>query len=1497
MAVGYEARARITADVSGFVAAQRQMAQAAGTATAALRNLNRELRTTQQLAQASSSAMRPFTQQANQSAQANRTAAQSAQQGAAAMQSMASAYTQGAVSMQRNVEQQRRQAQATQQSTQATQRNEQVQRTSMTTLRSMAREMERLSQQRRNLMQVERQNGQLTAQQNAALATTRQRLAELGQANARLTSDQRALISVERQLLQARQANQAALSSMSRFSREQVAAQREQASAARASVSATREASQATRELGQASNATDRASREFTGSLWSMRSAVQDVGSSMMQLWSTSRRVTSSLWENFSAQEMTIAQIARVSQATTTEMDEIIGKVRQMSTEIPIAFEELGEIAKLGSQVGIANESLGVFTETVALFAATSEVSADETATLMARIMEMTNLSQDRGQESVQNLGSSVAYLGSNMVATDREILRTIESIATMTTQAGMTAEATTGLGAAMASLRIRPEIARGASQRVFLQLGESVQGTSVAMEKLTEVTDMTQSELQGLRDNDFDAFFMTIMESLNGAYEAGADLVPLIRELGIINSRDAEVVARLAANYNVLESAMGGAHGAFEDGNYLYAESERIFNTLTAQVEIMRNTWQNFMFTAVEAIAPFITEVVRAATAAIEFADSIGAAPVLGWSAVILAAVGTVGLLSSGIAQLSVGMLAMRGLMNMLTGSTAAASTAMGAKATATTAASTAQTAYQLSMMRSVATSGAMIASTTANATAMQLMATRTAAATAAMRAFVVAHPVGAVLTLTAAIGAGAVAWGYFGDEASRAEQQTLDANEAHITAAGGLDALRQALEQDTMAWRDAQAESHAYIDGLENTTGSFSSAAEEITRNSRFRVVASQEMSEADREAAEETQGLSERQQGLRDQLGITNDSFSDVSEGAENLGANTRELANDASEADNSIGKVNQTMSENTQEVDNNAHAVGLATRQWAALSLESAVAESKILENAEAFEILEDAGVDLGAALTMEMNAAGDGAEYLRGKAQEIGDEFSTWDTIVGTLNDFTDNMVWDGWRPFTTDAIEASRAAHEFASNLDAATLSIDEAARETELLSGAFVELPDGTRAAAEELAFMAEEGAEAAAVANLMETEASALGVTIQTLRDGFESFIDPLGTWQSYLEDAGFETDNLNVRLHELEGGFQGYLEQLEESQAAQMNWAQNLLDIADEVPPHVLGGLSEMGMEGASLVQGLVDATDEEVDRFVELWDAGNSDATDSFSIMFSDFMAMAREAGDTGGVDFANNLLEQVASGDISFREAVDQMTEYAETEFENSDPTADAHLDNTQAMRDLIDTIENLRTEMERANPTADAQVDTSSAWESLTNWVSSARNWLSNQTLSILTRVVYRNDGGPVRGTGGDGGPRRTTGFSDGGWVSGDGGPRADKIPAMLSDGEFVVNARASREFAPLLDWINNGGELGAAGRSVMSPNFVPDNIMNAPSVPLPSLKSMMPSDIAGAMRTGSQASGPRIVVNVNNHYPQAEPTSVTTNRALQYAAALDGLS
>jgi tape measure domain-containing protein len=90
---------------------------------------------------------------------------------------------------------------------------------------------------------------------------------------------------------------------------------------------------------------------------------------------------------------------------------------------------------------------------------------------------------------------------------------------------------------------------------------------------------------------------------------------------------------------------------------------------------------------------------------------------------------------------------------------------------------------------------------------------------------------------------------------------------------------------------------------------------------------------------------------------------------------------------------------------------------------------------------------------------------------------------------------------------------------------------------------------------------------------------------------------------------------------------------------------------------------------------------------------------------------------------------------------------------------------------------------------------------------------SGTNNWFSSLWSSLGLK-----DGGPVK-------------LAGGGSVRGPGGPRDDKIPAMLSDGEFVINAAATKKNRALLEAINNGRVLRRADGGMIS----------APSLPSPS--------------------------------------------------------
>lgn len=1450
MAAGFEAKARITADVSSFVQASRNMARAAGTADASIRQLREQLEALQRTSGTAASSMRPV-------ANAARAARDAAQQSAQSIRDLQGGLRQSAQAFDASSSSADRYSSSTQKASNAT-------KVTAASLRAMGRDMQRLNDQRNILLQIQSREQRLTEQQARALRTLDLQINSLEQQYTKLNREQRQVVDTSRALVQAQQTATSGLRSMNRFAQEAVQAerqlQREQEKAARAAekqAAKAREAAQANDRMSRSMRDASRAAGRFDESLFSIRSVLTDVEDGFRSVQRAVIRAGTVMADAFSRQEVATAQLSRVTQESRSEVRELADTFRDMSEAIPVSFDELARIGVLGSQVGIANTAMVDFTETVALFSATTDVAEDEAALLFARITEMLGLDDS----NIRNLGASVSELGSNSAATEQEILTTTESIATVATQAGLSETAVIGLGGAMASLRIRPELARGAVQRVFLQLEQAVNGTAGGMETLVRITGMTEDELRSLRDTNTDQFFFTVMEALGGVADSGQNLIPVLREIGINNTRDADVVARLAGNYQLLDDAVQLSTRSFAEATFLQQESSRIFDTLTARVQIFRNTWENTFFAIVEAVAPVVQEIVEFGTAVGNMVGNFAEAnPEITAVVVVLTSlVGILGTLGIAVAAVSRGYIAMQQALAALTAATATNSAA----ASANTAATTAQT-------------GALTGLTAA-----------AGRAAVALRAAALAHPVTAVIAVTTALVGAAAAWDAFNSDVDRANDKLIESQQAHLQAAGGMDRLKLAVREDTRAWEETVDARREFITESGRAVDMALSGAQLMNQADTARLTTTRELSEAEKEQREQ------RRLAAQAELDYERAVHGTVA----GLKRRRSQMEGDTSAIDRQIDKqesLRQAVKENSDEVDAQTVAFGEATFAWLEASQQSAVLESGILSNAEAMRALNDRGVnlisDMNQGLVKEMKNAGEGAEFLRQRADDLRSSMEAGEATGQYFADML-NMITAGIVQMDTGTEQAAQKYEELADTLEAGGLSLEEARDATNFLNESTAELANGAQVTRQELIELDTQAA-------VLESTFMGTSFTVQDLVDGFKSFHDPLAIWndlQQEANEAAREADENFTGMAEV--SLPAYASALDDSIAAQANWANNLLTIAQEVPPQVTAQLAAMGQDGAQIVQQMADAIatgdDSTVDQIAQAFQDMGDDVNTQFALAMTQFIGQAQQSGDTAGFEFVGELLDQVAAGEISMGEAVDRMTEYAEEEFANADPVIQAQMNNTRAIEKLNATLLQTQSAFRQMNDEAEVEPEFNSGgwWDSLKSWYYNTLDWLNslrNQFRSVLNMMSGRS---AFSGIGG----RGSASYADGGWVRGEGGPRQDKIPAMLSDNEFVVNARSAREFGPLLEWINSG-QNNAGSAPILSPNFVPDDIFEMPRRPLNDMATWLPEAVNRAATSTIPRVQDRIVMTINNQYPQAEPTSVTVNRALAFAGALDGL-
>jgi TP901 family phage tail tape measure protein len=395
--------------------------------------------------------------------------------------------------------------------------------------------------------------------------------------------------------------------------RASVAAQREATAQQRLALeqqrveAAAQRAANAQQRLNAEMNRTNTGMRNLGASSFAVRSSLGEIEQQGQGLLRVFEQIGQVLGASAISQEQAFAQVSRVVGEARAEAAGLLTAFQNIAASFPISFEEVARIAQLGAQIGISADELDQFTQTVARFALTTGVSAEQTTLLLGRIAEMQNVPISE----MENLGSAILALGTASAATEEEILRINESISTVGNVFGLSAQAVTGLSSALATLRVRPELARGSLTRIFGVLDKTIQEGGVALGNLSREMDLAAEKVVDLRNSDPDQFFLRFIKGLQDSAQEAGGFQNVIRGMGINAVRDIDTLTRLGNNYNIVAESFARSNLEWSKGSELQRQSEGIFDTTAARLQNLADEFKNF---AAQAGGPFAEAIAVAA-------------------------------------------------------------------------------------------------------------------------------------------------------------------------------------------------------------------------------------------------------------------------------------------------------------------------------------------------------------------------------------------------------------------------------------------------------------------------------------------------------------------------------------------------------------------------------------------------------------------------------------------------------------------------------------------------------------------------------------------------------------------------------------------------------------------------------------------------------------------------------------------------------------------
>lgn len=369
------------------------------------------------------------------------------------------------------------------------------------------------------------------------------------------------------------------------------------ASSVRAGMAQERAAAQTAR-FGAAQDKARNSSLELNDSLSNSRYLLYDVGQTYAVLSAALLAIPTATAAVAIAYEKDFAQVMRTNMELENTGGSFAGlrqELKQLATEIPLTFKEFSSISTIGGQLGIAGKDIGAFTETVARFGAASNVSLEEASTAFGRFQQSFEVAKGKNTPDYFNkLGSAIAYVGVKSAASETEIVAVANQISAAGSQFGFTTDQVVGLSGALASVRIRPELARGAFQRIMLGLSSAADEGAASFDKFAKYTNVTGDAAIKLFKTNPSEFFHQYIGGIKDSIAATGSVSTVLDDIGAKNVFDKQFILGLANGYDVFTSSLQNSSKAFSEGTFLNSSTEGVFNTMEAKLQRIASSIKN---------------------------------------------------------------------------------------------------------------------------------------------------------------------------------------------------------------------------------------------------------------------------------------------------------------------------------------------------------------------------------------------------------------------------------------------------------------------------------------------------------------------------------------------------------------------------------------------------------------------------------------------------------------------------------------------------------------------------------------------------------------------------------------------------------------------------------------------------------------------------------------------------------------------------------------
>lgn len=308
--------------------------------------------------------------------------------------------------------------------------------------------------------------------------------------------------------------------------------------------------------------------------------------------------------------ESAFAGVKKTVNGTEEQLASLEGAIRDMAKEMPQSAAEIAGVAEAAGQLGISIDKIDSFTKTMVQLGDATNLSSEEAATSLARLANITGMSQD----DFDKLGSTIVALGNNLATTESEITAMSLRLAGAGKQVGMSEAQILSLAGGLSSVGIEAEAGGSAFSKVMSDMALAVETGNSSLGQFAAVAGMSSEQFKKAFKDDAAGAIMSFIQGLGTAEDRGISAIKVLDDMGITEIRLKDALLRASSASDVFAKSMDIGNTAWSDNSALAKEASARYATMESQIGILKNKVTDLGITFYKDLNNPLTEIVKTA-------------------------------------------------------------------------------------------------------------------------------------------------------------------------------------------------------------------------------------------------------------------------------------------------------------------------------------------------------------------------------------------------------------------------------------------------------------------------------------------------------------------------------------------------------------------------------------------------------------------------------------------------------------------------------------------------------------------------------------------------------------------------------------------------------------------------------------------------------------------------------------------------------------------